>query len=637
MAGVFSLFSRDNSTALPASASWHADPAVRGTWGIVSACLSTLVICVWNAVHIDIPLRPRRWEFVDKLPWLAVGLLAPDYLLYVACCQLYHAKKLSAAGKVYLISSEQHNKRPTCFRRFFRWAGSPLSRQLSTSTSTRVSPEVLDAEGGEQERHGMEDIGTVELAELELKPSGTPPAEAKEAPPAPEANGSSVKKREHKWTLVHSFYASMGGFVVDVDTSIAPTLAPTSQLFPNRLQSGRARYILTARGVYFLMHHTPELVPDLSESSILNRCRSDALAKALLVAQLLYFCISCALRLGQSLSVSLLEVTTFAHAVCAVATYAVWWKKPFSVAEPTVITCETQGAEEIIAYLLMASKWTTARCAGLWQSSSPGELFFLMVRPAAGDADSGNNPSAVPPAEVIASHGLSHEAPAAAPSEKATRVGEYIFLARPDPNQRQPSSSGKVVSRLWRPLGGKAMSRPSVNIARWTLAARAMTRMGNAGALPRAALLSQHGGLGESVFGSDGPAYWWLVPGSIAAVYGLIHVAAWNASFPTVLEGLLWRTASFYALALGFAPSVVLQTLQTISNVASRPMRSVSLTRRRFFLIMRLISYANLYLLIVTYPIFTTYLLLESVRQILYLPADAFKLPDFSVYVPHFF
>ena len=67
----------DNSTA-PHTTSWHADPTFRGTWGLISTCLGTLFICVWKAVHMDVPLRASPWAFVDKLGWLFVGVLAPE-------------------------------------------------------------------------------------------------------------------------------------------------------------------------------------------------------------------------------------------------------------------------------------------------------------------------------------------------------------------------------------------------------------------------------------------------------------------------------------------------------------------------------------------------------------------------------
>ena len=86
------LFSRDNSTASP-TASWHPSPSgdTRGTWDIITLCASTLAICVWNAVHMDIPLHDSKWNFVDRLGWLVVGIIAPDVLLYTACSQFHWA------------------------------------------------------------------------------------------------------------------------------------------------------------------------------------------------------------------------------------------------------------------------------------------------------------------------------------------------------------------------------------------------------------------------------------------------------------------------------------------------------------------------------------------------------------------
>ena len=97
-----SLFSRTSST-VSGAATWHPDPDFRGTWGIVSTCLATLIICVWKAVHIDIPLRQTRWNSVDKLGWLVVGILAPDLLLYTACCQAYWAYRVHIHARTYLV------------------------------------------------------------------------------------------------------------------------------------------------------------------------------------------------------------------------------------------------------------------------------------------------------------------------------------------------------------------------------------------------------------------------------------------------------------------------------------------------------------------------------------------------------
>ena len=43
------------------------------------------------------------------------------------------------------------------------------------------------------------------------------------------------------------------------------------------------------------------------------------------------------MRLSQRLGISLLELTTFAHAFCALAMYLAWWRKPLDVEEAVQI------------------------------------------------------------------------------------------------------------------------------------------------------------------------------------------------------------------------------------------------------------------------------------------------------------
>ena len=98
-----SIISRANSTA-SSTATWRPEPNVstRGTWGIISICLSTLFICIWKAVHTDVLLHESQSNFVDKLGWLVIGVLTPDLLLYAACCQAYGAYGVHIMARKYL-------------------------------------------------------------------------------------------------------------------------------------------------------------------------------------------------------------------------------------------------------------------------------------------------------------------------------------------------------------------------------------------------------------------------------------------------------------------------------------------------------------------------------------------------------
>ena len=69
---------------------WHGEPNYRGTFGILSSCIITLGLCVWTAVHLNIPAHeatvyraydPRGLISVQKwrkLGWVLMGMLAPE-------------------------------------------------------------------------------------------------------------------------------------------------------------------------------------------------------------------------------------------------------------------------------------------------------------------------------------------------------------------------------------------------------------------------------------------------------------------------------------------------------------------------------------------------------------------------------
>ncbi|KIW99892.1 uncharacterized protein Z518_10820 [Rhinocladiella mackenziei CBS 650.93] len=106
----FTTRTTHGSTATPSNlrnaTGWQAPPAGRGTFGIVASCLTTLILCIWTVVHLNVPAlisdnsnlfaRTSRFRaspswvqaalrpFSHKAKWLLVGLLAPELMVYVA-------------------------------------------------------------------------------------------------------------------------------------------------------------------------------------------------------------------------------------------------------------------------------------------------------------------------------------------------------------------------------------------------------------------------------------------------------------------------------------------------------------------------------------------------------------------------
>jgi len=104
----------------------------------------------------------------------------------------------------------------------------------------------------------------------------------------------------------------------------------------------------------YIMKYFPHIITDTHEEHILDRAESSGLSKALLIVQVAWFCTNCVSRLNQRLPLSLLEVSTAAHAFCTLLTYFVWWSKPANVAAPTIM--RGKAAREVYALLKCSSE-----------------------------------------------------------------------------------------------------------------------------------------------------------------------------------------------------------------------------------------------------------------------------------------
>ena len=65
---------------------WMGEPDQRGTFGIISFCSTTLIICTWSTLHFNIPIRRNTTihRFVLQVTWMVLALLAPEFLLFLA-------------------------------------------------------------------------------------------------------------------------------------------------------------------------------------------------------------------------------------------------------------------------------------------------------------------------------------------------------------------------------------------------------------------------------------------------------------------------------------------------------------------------------------------------------------------------
>jgi len=148
--------------------------------------------------------------------------------------------------------------------------------------------------------------------------------------------------------LVHAFYANMGGFAFYGSCSDD---TPTVEESPFEVAANPRGAIEVPRfeTLVYIMKHFPHIITNIPEETILDRAESSSLSKAVLIVQVGRFCTNCASRLFQGLPLSLLEVSTAAHAFCTLLTYFVWLSKPLNIATPTLL--REKDAQEVYALL----------------------------------------------------------------------------------------------------------------------------------------------------------------------------------------------------------------------------------------------------------------------------------------------
>jgi hypothetical protein len=87
-----------NKTALNTeiAPSWVPEPEGRGTWKLLYSCVFTLILCVWTAIHLNIPPAGETWiqHCTRKLKWVLIGIFVPEIVVCEAWVQWRYAKRL---------------------------------------------------------------------------------------------------------------------------------------------------------------------------------------------------------------------------------------------------------------------------------------------------------------------------------------------------------------------------------------------------------------------------------------------------------------------------------------------------------------------------------------------------------------
>ena len=271
---------------------WEPDPSdKRGTWTILSTCIITLTLCVYTSLHLNIPAHKTSLKatFGMKAKYVIFGLLAPELIVFNAWRQ-----RTIASSIVTRLRKDRGRKQiSSVFRKLYNGLkGLPCKVSRCFKRISGKMDQVPTKDG------------------LPFVADKDPWAET---------------------TLVHAFYIVMGGYAFDVSKDPEPRIWPrgVDRLTPN---------VMTVMNCLLSQEKDLRtLLPFLSEAEIWDKSKANGLAKAIVCIQAAWFCTQCVARLGQGMPISLLELNTFAHAICALLVYVLWWSKPLDVQVPSVI------------------------------------------------------------------------------------------------------------------------------------------------------------------------------------------------------------------------------------------------------------------------------------------------------------
>lgn len=164
-----------------------------------------------------------------------------------------------------------------------------------------------------------------------------------------EADDDSAGDRHPKvWTMAHSFMAVMGGIAYQ-----------TPREEDERFVDGPACLLsLSAEALQLL--GCVGLCPDISESQIRDKSKADDFGKGFACLQAGWIVVQVIGRLIGRLPVTLLEINTIGHVLCAMVIYYLWRDKPLDVHDPIVLSREPR-LDSFLALMWMYSLISSSR------------------------------------------------------------------------------------------------------------------------------------------------------------------------------------------------------------------------------------------------------------------------------------
>lgn len=353
---------------------WVSGPTERGTLALVWSCVITIFACTWTVLHLNVPGRKDTSLTVTlrKLKWMVINILFPEFVFSKAVCDLRLAlqelREFDDQLRRYRETIEW-NTRSTRFKLFDKtpimqcvweidypdgWSGllydllrldrpphllkrpaeSVIRKYIPFRRFLRrciVGPPSVST-NPENTALGLEDRQPMEGLETEEHPqtgdagasSRYKPFQEQDTVPAiMQDRSTSTRITSQQWTVVHSYYAQMGGLAFSGKEDGTNIIT--------------ASHLTWRYGWHYkdLGHPLMHLV--LRKDDIQDKSKADWLLKSLAVLQVTWIIINVIVRYVTGLPVSQIELATVAFAIMAVLIYLANWWKPKDISQPTIL------------------------------------------------------------------------------------------------------------------------------------------------------------------------------------------------------------------------------------------------------------------------------------------------------------
>ena len=308
---------------------WVSEPNGRGTWSILYSCVFTLSLCVWSAIHLNVPPKGERavWQWIRKTKWVFIAIFAPEVVLYSAFQQYYLARRFCKEMKdIYRVQHHGTGGDTTVWwERGIDRCGDILSHWFSSIGNNSNSSGTRKVSQAQEKLLKAVD-GIADVLDL---------------------------SQEDTFSMTYGYFVVMGGFVIDV-RSLYDEHKPPQKKHHHRKPSWLLELLDLAKSVverisekrdsykkkkkkkngekHLWLTLTPRAVIEfaqllewddfrtqfcIDEEVIEDKSKADLLAKMLVSLQVLWAILNSISRVVLGYPISVLEIHTLVHAACA--------------------------------------------------------------------------------------------------------------------------------------------------------------------------------------------------------------------------------------------------------------------------------------------------------------------------------